>query len=63
MTLKRMTREDLPQALGAFKPVGHVMMAFRTEGPGAHRDACAARGGLEDEDVLTAARTASVLLL
>lgn len=28
MTLKRMTKDDVPRSFGAFKPVGHVVLAF-----------------------------------
>jgi hypothetical protein len=28
MTIKRMTKEDHPQSFGAFKPVGHVVVAM-----------------------------------
>jgi hypothetical protein len=31
MAIKRMTKEDLPQSLGAFKPVGHVLMGLHSE--------------------------------
>ena len=51
MTIKRMTKADLPHSLGAFKPVGHVLMAVRQEQLAevlqALRDA-----GFGDEDIL-----------
>lgn len=51
MTIKRMTKADLPHSLGAFKPVGHVLMAVRQEQLAdvlqALRDA-----GFDDEDIL-----------
>jgi hypothetical protein len=31
MAIKRMTKDDLPHSLGAFKPVGHVLMAVRQD--------------------------------
>jgi hypothetical protein len=51
MTIKRMTKADLPHSLGAFKPVGHVLMAVRqdklAEVLQALRDA-----GFADDDIL-----------
>ncbi|HEX6362807.1 MAG TPA: hypothetical protein VFZ93_07620 [Albitalea sp.] len=52
MTIKRMTREDLPQSLGAFKPVGHVLMAFRTEEQARDASHALREAGFEEEDIL-----------
>ena len=52
MWTRRLTFADLPQSLGTFKPVGHVMIAL----PGDEEAAQAARSlreaGFEDEDLL-----------
>jgi len=52
MTIKRMTKADHPQSFGAFKPVGHVVVAM----PDDTRAAAAAKAlraaGFEHEDVL-----------
>jgi hypothetical protein len=52
MTIKRMTKDDLPQSLGAFKPVGHVVVALPDEERA--RDAARAlrEAGFHDEDIL-----------
>ncbi len=52
MTVKRLTKADLPQALGAFKPVGYVLLALGDDdqlhaGTAALRDA-----GFDQEDIL-----------
>ena len=52
MAIKRMTKDDHPQSFGAFKPVGHVVVAM----PDDERAAAAVRGlraaGVEAEDIL-----------
>ena len=52
MTIKRLTKADHPQSFGAFKPVGHVVVAM----PDDARAAAAVRdlrgAGLEPEDIL-----------
>ena len=52
MAVKRMTKGDHPQSFGAFKPVGHVVVAM----PDADRAASAAQAlrasGFEAEDIL-----------
>ena len=52
MTLKRLTKADHPQSFGAFKPVGHVVVAM----PDDARAAAAAQelrdAGFEREDIL-----------
>jgi hypothetical protein len=52
MTIKRMTKADHPQSFGAFKPVGHVVVAM----PDDPRAAAATRAllaeGFEPDDIL-----------
>lgn len=52
MAIKRMTKADHPQSFGAFKPVGHVVIAM----PDDDRAAAAVRAlhaaGFEPDDVL-----------
>jgi len=52
MTIKRMTKADHPQSLGAFKPVGHVVVAL----PDAEHARAAVQAlreqGFEAEDIL-----------
>jgi hypothetical protein len=52
MALKRMTKADHPRSLGAFKPIGHVVVAL----PDDERAADAVRAllgtGFEREDIL-----------
>jgi hypothetical protein len=52
MTVKRMTKADLPHSMGAFKPVGHVLTAFPDDGRA--RDAVQALhdAGFADEDLV-----------
>ena len=52
MAMKRMTKADHPSALGAFKPVGHVVLALRGD---AEADATARallEAGFDDEDIV-----------
>lgn len=52
MAIKRMTKADHPQSFGAFKPVGHVVVAMPDD-PSAATAAQALRGaGFEAEDIL-----------
>jgi len=52
MAVKRMTKADHPQSLGAFKPIGHVVVAM----PDDARAAAAVRAllmqGFEPQDIL-----------
>ena len=52
MAIKRMTKDDHPQSFGAFKPVGHVVVAM----PDDERAAAAAQAlrasGFEAEEIL-----------
>jgi len=52
MAIKRMTKDDHPQSFGAFKPVGHVVVAM----PDDERAAAAVRelraAGFEADDIL-----------
>ena len=52
MAIKRMTKADHPQSFGAFKPVGHVVVALpdAEAASGAVRDLRAA--GFDAEDIL-----------
>ena len=52
MTIKRLTKADHPQSFGAFKPVGHVVVAMPDDASAAAavRDLRAA--GFEPEDIL-----------
>jgi hypothetical protein len=52
MAIKRMTKDDMPVSFGAFKPVGHVVVAMpdKADADAALRDLRAA--GFAAEDVL-----------
>jgi hypothetical protein len=52
MAIKRMTKADLPRSLGAFKPVGHVLMAVRGEEQIRQAKQALREAGFEDEDIL-----------
>lgn len=52
MTIKRMTKEDLPQSMGAFKPVGHVVMALRTEEQARDASRALREAGFAEADIL-----------
>lgn len=52
MAIKRMTREDLPTSFGAFKPVGHVVVALPDDARAGDAVRALLRDGFEDEDVL-----------
>lgn len=49
---KRMTKAELPTSLGAFKPVGHVMVALQSEEKAADFVADLGREGFAPEDIL-----------
>ena len=52
MTIKRMTKAELPQSFGVFKPVGHVVVAM-PDGERASRVVSDLRGaGVDAEDIL-----------
>ena len=52
MTIKRMTKADLPHSLGAFKPVGHVLMALRDEEKARRAVQALRDAGFDEEDIL-----------
>ena len=52
MTVKRMTKADLPQSMGAFKPVGHVLVAFRGEQQARDAARKLRDAGFAEEDIL-----------
>jgi hypothetical protein len=52
MAIKRMTKEDLPHSLGAFKPVGHVLMALRDEDQARAAEEALRQANFDEEDVL-----------
>lgn len=52
MALKRMTKADHPQSLGAFKPVGHVVVAMPDDRSAAAAVQALLRQGFEREDIL-----------
>ena len=52
MALKRMTKADHPHSLGAFKPVGHVVVAFADDTAAAAAVRALLAHGFEREDVL-----------
>jgi hypothetical protein len=52
MTIKRMTKADHPQSFGAFKPVGHVVVAMPDDPSAAAAAAALRAAGFEAEDIL-----------
>lgn len=52
MTIKRMTKADHPQSLGAFKPVGHVVVAMPDDECAAQAVQALREQGFEREDIL-----------
>lgn len=52
MAIKRMTKADLPHSLGAFKPVGHVLVALRDEQNAGDAVRALREAGFDEEDVL-----------
>jgi len=52
MTIKRMTKADHPRSFGAFKPVGHVVVAMPDDARAAAAAQALRAAGFEAEDVL-----------
>jgi hypothetical protein len=52
MAIKRMTKADHPQSFGAFKPVGHVVVAMPDDARAAAAAQALRASGFEAEDVL-----------
>lgn len=52
MTIKRLTKEDHPQSFGAFKPVGHVVVAMPDDASAAAAVRALLGAGFQREDVL-----------
>lgn len=52
MTIKRMTKEDHPQSFGAFKPVGHVVVAMPDDQKAAAAVQALRAAGFEAQDIL-----------
>lgn len=52
MALKRMTKSDHPQSLGAFKPVGHVVVAMPDDARAAQAVQALLAQGFERDDIL-----------
>ena len=52
MTIKRMTKADHPQSFGAFKPVGHVVVAMPDDERAARAATALRAAGFAAEDIL-----------
>ena len=52
MSVKRMTKADHPQSFGAFKPVGHVVVAMPDDRRAADAVRALRDAGFEPEDIL-----------
>ena len=52
MALKRMTKADHPQSLGAFKPVGHVVVAMPDDARAERTVQALLAQGFERDDIL-----------
>ena len=52
MAIKRMTKADHPQSFGAFKPVGHVVVAMPDDDRAASAAQALRASGFEAEDIL-----------
>jgi hypothetical protein len=52
MAVKRMTKADHPQSFGAFKPVGHVVVAMPDDARAAAAAQALLAAGFEAEDIL-----------
>ena len=52
MAIKRMTKDDHPQSFGAFKPVGHVVVAMPDDDRAASAAQALRASGFEAEDIL-----------
>jgi hypothetical protein len=52
MAAPRMTKDDMPQSLGAFKPVDHVVVALPDDDTAARLARALRAAGFEAEDIL-----------
>lgn len=52
MAIKRMTRDDIPLSFGAFKPIGHVVVALPDDARAEAAISMLRADGFEAEDVL-----------
>ena len=52
MPIRRLTKADHPQSHGAFKPVGHVMVALRDEELADATSRALQQAGFEQDDIL-----------
>ena len=52
MAIKRMTKEDHPQSFGAFKPVGHVVVAMPDDEHAAQAVRALRDSGFDAQDIL-----------
>jgi hypothetical protein len=52
MAIKRMTKADHPQSLGAFKPVGHVVIAMPDDASAAQAVQALRQQGFDADDIL-----------
>lgn len=52
MTIKRMTKNDIPLSFSTFKPIGHVVVAMPDDASAAAAMATLQQRGFEAEDVL-----------
>lgn len=52
MTIKRMTKDDVPRSFGAFKPIGHVVLAFDDDGQASRAAAALRDEGFEAGDIV-----------
>ena len=52
MAIKRMTKGDLPQSLGSYNPVGHVLVALPSEALASEARQALSDIGFDDEDLL-----------
>jgi hypothetical protein len=52
MAAKRMTKGDVPRSFGAFKPVGHIVVAFENDERATQASQSLRQAGFEAEDIL-----------
>lgn len=52
MAVKRMTKGDVPRSFGAFKPVGHIVVAFQSDERASEALQALRSAGFEAEDIL-----------
>ncbi len=52
MAIKRMTKGDMPQSLGTYNPVGHVLVALPSDAVAQEARQALRDIGFDDEDVL-----------